>query len=62
MPNIGRLISKDKKAYAYLPATMEAFPQGEKMQQIISRIGFTDVNFKRYTFGLSTLYTAAKPE
>ncbi len=62
MPNIGRLISKDKKAYAYLPATMEAFPQGERMQQIISRIGFTDVKFKRYTFGLSTLYTAAKPQ
>lgn len=61
MPCVGRLISKDKRAYTYLPATMEAFPQGERMQQIMTRIGYADVRFKRYTFGLSTLYTAAKP-
>ncbi|GAY30833.1 demethylmenaquinone methyltransferase [Bacteroidaceae bacterium] len=60
MPALGRLISRDNKAYAYLPATMEAFPQGEEMQQILSRAGFKEVRFKRYTFGLSTLYTATK--
>lgn len=60
MPFIGRLFSRDKQAYKYLPATMEAFPQGEVMQQILQKVGYTDVKFKRYTFGLSTLYTAAK--
>lgn len=60
MPLIGRLISRDGSAYTYLPATMEAFPQGEVMQQILSKVGFRDVRFKRYTFGLSTLYTAEK--
>ncbi|MGN1260567.1 MAG: bifunctional demethylmenaquinone methyltransferase/2-methoxy-6-polyprenyl-1,4-benzoquinol methylase UbiE, partial [Alloprevotella sp.] len=29
MPLVGRLVSRDSKAYSYLPATMEAFPQGE---------------------------------
>ncbi|MBO6190535.1 MAG: bifunctional demethylmenaquinone methyltransferase/2-methoxy-6-polyprenyl-1,4-benzoquinol methylase UbiE [Alloprevotella sp.] len=61
MPLVGKLISRDKKAYRYLPATMEAFPQGERMQEILKQAGFTNVSFKRFTFGLSTLYTAAKP-
>lgn len=60
IPSLGKLISKDSQAYAYLPATMEAFPQGEEMQQILQKAGFKEVNFKRFTFGLSTLYTARK--
>lgn len=60
MPSLGKLISKDSQAYAYLPATMEAFPQGEEMQQILQKAGFKEVKFKRFTFGLSTLYTASK--
>jgi demethylmenaquinone methyltransferase/2-methoxy-6-polyprenyl-1,4-benzoquinol methylase len=39
---------------------MEAFPQGEVMKEILKKAGFQEVNFKRFTFGLSTLYTAAK--
>lgn len=61
MPLLGRLISRDNKAYKYLPATMEAFPQGEVMQEILRKAGFSDVRFRRFTFGLSTLYTAARP-
>lgn len=60
MPTIGKLVAKDGAAYSYLPATMEVFPQGEKMQQILQKIGYKDVKFKRFTFGLSTLYTAEK--
>lgn len=60
MPAVGKIISHDNKAYSYLPATMEAFPQGEVMQQILQKNGFAEVHFKRFTFGLSTLYTACK--
>lgn len=60
MPALGRLVSRDSRAYKYLPATMEAFPQGERMQQILAKAGFRDVAFRRFTFGLSTLYTATK--
>lgn len=60
MPTLGKLISRDSKAYAYLPATMEAFPQGEVMQQILQKAGFKEVKFKRFTFGLSTMYCAKK--
>lgn len=61
MPLLGRIISRDRKAYAYLPATMEAFPQGEVMREVLQRAGYVDVKFRRFTFGLSTLYTAAAP-
>ncbi len=60
MPLVGKIVSRDNQAYTYLPATMEAFPQGEVMQGILQKAGFRDVQFRRFTFGLSTLYTAAR--
>ena len=60
MPLIGRIISKDNSAYTYLPMSMEAFPQGEVMKGILENSGFKDVNFRRFTFGISTLYQATK--
>ena len=60
MPLVGRFISRDAQAYRYLPASMEAFPQGEVMQSVLQKAGYHDVQFRRFTFGLSTLYTAEK--
>lgn len=60
MPVVGKLISRDSSAYSYLPATMEAFPQGEVMKGVLEKVGFSNVAFRRFTFGLSTLYTAQK--
>lgn len=60
MPVIGRLISKDNSAYTYLPATMAAFPQGEVMQGILCRAGFSEVTFRRLTGGLCTQYLSTK--
>ena len=60
MPFIGRLISHDDSAYTYLPRTMEAFPQAEVLTQLLLQSGFRSVRFKRFTFGLSTMYLATK--
>lgn len=60
MPTVGKLISKDASAYTYLPATMAAFPQGEVMQGIIRKAGFNKVWFRRFTFGICTMYLATK--
>lgn len=60
MPLMGRLISRDSRAYSYLPATMEAFPQGEIMQGILQQAGFTQVHWRRFTFGICTMYLAQK--
>lgn len=60
LPIYGKLISKDESAYKYLTATIEAFPQGEKMVEILRRIGFAEASFKRMTFGICTHYMATK--
>jgi demethylmenaquinone methyltransferase/2-methoxy-6-polyprenyl-1,4-benzoquinol methylase len=60
LPIYGRLISKDKSAYSYLTATIEAFPQGERMVEILQKAGFSKASFRRLTFGICTLYFAQK--
>ncbi len=58
MPFLGRLISHDDSAYTYLPQSMAAFPQAERLKPLLLHCGFRDVQFKRFTFGLSTMYLA----
>lgn len=60
LPVYGRLISKDQSAYSYLTATIEAFPQGEAMQEILLKAGFKKASFRRLTFGICTMYFAEK--
>ena len=60
LPIYGRLISKDTSAYSYLTKTIEAFPQGEKMVDILKEAGFSNAKFKRLTFGICTMYFATK--
>lgn len=60
LPIYGRLISGDQTAYSYLTATIEAFPQGERMVEILKKAGFEEASFKRLTFGICTMYFATK--
>lgn len=60
LPVYGRMTSRDKSAYSYLTKTIEAFPQGDTMVEILKKAGFKDASFKRLTFGICTLYTAEK--
>ncbi|WP_033148797.1 bifunctional demethylmenaquinone methyltransferase/2-methoxy-6-polyprenyl-1,4-benzoquinol methylase UbiE [Prevotella sp. P6B1] len=60
LPVYGRLISKDTSAYSYLTKTIEAFPQGERMVDILLKAGFVEASFKRLTFGICTMYFATK--
>ena len=60
LPVYGRLISKDTSAYTYLTKTIEAFPQGEQMTDILKKAGFREAAFKRLTFGICTMYFATK--
>jgi demethylmenaquinone methyltransferase/2-methoxy-6-polyprenyl-1,4-benzoquinol methylase len=60
LPFYGRLISKDPSAYSYLTRTIEAFPQGEQMTDILRKAGFSEASFRRLTFGICTMYFATK--
>ena len=60
LPLYGRMISRDASAYSYLTKTIEAFPQGERMVEILQKAGFSAASFKRLTFGICTMYFATK--
>ena len=60
LPIYGRLISRDTSAYSYLTKTIEAFPQGERMVDILMKAGFAEASFRRLTFGICTMYFATK--
>ncbi|MEC5158810.1 bifunctional demethylmenaquinone methyltransferase/2-methoxy-6-polyprenyl-1,4-benzoquinol methylase UbiE [Chryseobacterium sp. MP_3.2] len=60
LPRIGKLISKDSRAYTYLPDSVNAFPFGEKMKNILLDVGFTKVEYQKVTFGIATIYKATK--
>ncbi|CEJ69946.1 bifunctional demethylmenaquinone methyltransferase/2-methoxy-6-polyprenyl-1,4-benzoquinol methylase UbiE [Chryseobacterium oranimense] len=60
LPAIGRLVSKDNRAYTYLPDSVNAFPFGEKMKQILLDTGFKNVEYKKLSLGIATIYKATK--
>jgi demethylmenaquinone methyltransferase/2-methoxy-6-polyprenyl-1,4-benzoquinol methylase len=60
LPTIGRLFSKDKVAYQYLSDSAAVFPYGEALNNILRKVGFTNVVAQPQTFGVATIYTAGK--
>lgn len=61
IPTVGRMVSKDSRAYSYLPESIAAVPQGDDMLRLMRDAGFIDTKFKRLTFGVCTIYTGHKP-
>ena len=59
-PAIGKLFSKDHRAYSYLPESVEAFPYGQNLCNILSTCGYTNVSFQILTFGVASIYIASK--
>ena len=60
MPAIGKLFSKDQKAYTYLSNSAQNFPFGEALNNILRKIGFIDVKDLPQTMGVATIYKATK--
>lgn len=60
LPLIGKIFSKDDVAYGYLSESAAAFPYGEALNNILSKIGFIDVRAMPQTFGVATIYSASK--
>ncbi|MFI3265601.1 MAG: bifunctional demethylmenaquinone methyltransferase/2-methoxy-6-polyprenyl-1,4-benzoquinol methylase UbiE [Rikenellaceae bacterium] len=60
LPAIGGLISKDFKAYDYLPKSVETFASKHVFCKILSEVGFSDVKVKSMTFGVANIYYGTK--
>jgi demethylmenaquinone methyltransferase/2-methoxy-6-polyprenyl-1,4-benzoquinol methylase len=60
LPKIGTLVSGVKGPYAYLPASVERFPEPQEMIERMSSQGFHQATWTPYTFGIAGLYRARK--
>jgi len=60
LPLVGKLFSKDKTAYTYLSDSANVFPFGEKLNNILRKVGFINVEDLPQTFGVATIYKASK--
>ncbi|HWY69548.1 MAG TPA: ubiquinone/menaquinone biosynthesis methyltransferase [Terriglobales bacterium] len=60
LPKIGTMISGVNGPYAYLPASVSRFPSPDDMLGRMRIVGYRDVAWRPYTFGIAGLYCAAK--
>jgi demethylmenaquinone methyltransferase/2-methoxy-6-polyprenyl-1,4-benzoquinol methylase len=61
MKPVGGLVSKDKKAYDYLPDSIVEFPDRERFLEIMSRTGFVECRRRSQSLGIAQIYIGKKP-
>ncbi|MBS4240278.1 bifunctional demethylmenaquinone methyltransferase/2-methoxy-6-polyprenyl-1,4-benzoquinol methylase UbiE [Campylobacter vulpis] len=60
LPSLGGFISKNKEAYAYLPNSIEEFLSKEEFMLELESVGFKNVDFKSFSFGVSSMFIVRK--
>ena len=60
LPFLAKMISDEKEAYSYLPDSVQNFPCGERMKNILLDLGFSKVEYKKLSLGIVTIYKAKK--
>jgi demethylmenaquinone methyltransferase/2-methoxy-6-polyprenyl-1,4-benzoquinol methylase len=66
LPAIGRAICGPVSGsaagpYNYLPTSVGNFPPPIELLAMMHRVGYADVAWRKYTFGIAGLYTATRP-
>ena len=56
LPRIGGLVSRDKRAYEYLPASVGEFPAPEEFMAMMARAGFRNCRARSQSFGIAQIY------
>jgi demethylmenaquinone methyltransferase/2-methoxy-6-polyprenyl-1,4-benzoquinol methylase len=59
-PLLGRLFTRDKAAYTYLPESVSVFPDGKDFEKIMQQAGFKDTRTRTLSFGIASIYTGTK--
>jgi demethylmenaquinone methyltransferase/2-methoxy-6-polyprenyl-1,4-benzoquinol methylase len=60
LPAVGKLVSKDARAYTYLPESVKHFAQGQEFVDILHKMGYKDASCTPLTLGTASLYIASK--
>ena len=59
-PLIGRIFSKDKRAYTYLMESVKAFPNNQDFVNILNKLNYKNTSFKTLSFGVAAIYCGEK--
>lgn len=59
-PGVGKLFSKDARAYSYLPESVAAFPDGQNFTAVMEKAGFKNTKSRPLAFGICSIYTGVK--
>ncbi len=62
LPLLGRMVSRNHRAYSYLPESVKSFPDGEDFLKVLRSAGFENCTCKPLTMGIASIYTAQKAE
>jgi demethylmenaquinone methyltransferase/2-methoxy-6-polyprenyl-1,4-benzoquinol methylase len=60
IPILGKTISKDAKAYTYLPESVAAFPEGKDFEAILEKLGYKNISSTLVSGGIATIYQGTK--
>ena len=60
IPTLGGLLTGEKDAYRYLPATTEGFVTAEELASRMAAVGFKKLDFQRYMFGTIAIHWGEK--
>lgn len=60
LPAIGRLVSKHRTAYSYLPESVLTFPEPEALAVMMREAGFADVGYTRLTGGICACHVGVR--
>jgi demethylmenaquinone methyltransferase / 2-methoxy-6-polyprenyl-1,4-benzoquinol methylase len=55
-PLVATALGSSTDAYRYLPASIDAFPDPDRVAAAMRDAGFSDVRFERLTFGVATIH------
>ena len=61
LPLLGSFLTQKKNAYDYLGDSIEEFPSGNTMCELMRGTGYISLNFEPLSGGIVTIYAAAKP-
>jgi demethylmenaquinone methyltransferase/2-methoxy-6-polyprenyl-1,4-benzoquinol methylase len=60
LPAVGSLISGVSGPYRYLPSSVQRFPAPAELLQTMKSVGFGQVSWTSYNFGIAGLYRGVK--
>jgi demethylmenaquinone methyltransferase/2-methoxy-6-polyprenyl-1,4-benzoquinol methylase len=62
IPLFGKYISKDERAYTYLPESVAAFPEGAAFVAVLQKVGYQTLEPIRLSGGIASIYIGTKKQ